>query len=626
MNRRIPAAVLVLACLQVCMAEQDSVEDGNPRDRTPIFRAGLLSDTHITDDPASLRLVRQAMALFDREGVDLVCHLGDLADVYSPQGFVEYRRVIEETFRDRVPETYYAFGGHDRNRYTLKPGETNREETVWSAMRQVFKVTHGLYDIREHAGYPFVIIQEYLDENRARRLVEKAVADYPGRPVFVLMHEPAWNTTYDSVGWGNVAMRRICDDFPQVVHLSGHAHGCNRNERMIWQGRFTEVNVGCLDKWGGVIANVDRRTWGKLDDGVLTMEVYADRIVFRRFSVTTGKEYKAENPWTVPLPHDPSSAPFRTSVRQAASPVPDWPEDAHVDVCIARHPSGVRFRVPEAAHPDGTYRYTLQLFSPDGTRVTLQQSLGNFWMGDESRRTKTVSFFLDDAFFSSAGTYRAEVRAEDFFGHKGPPLTVEFAGPCVSSEWREVWRTDNAMRSCSFSDYDWTRRLPRLPEKDDFFTSVDRMPVLELPADALSADDPIGTRYRLEMVLDDRHESNGSWRLDLCRGDDLRPLEATCLLTAEGSAGSVTYVFRFVKTDPGTFPVAVVFSYGMPKARFRVGRLAVSAAGDFADLDVADGEVRRAETHCDSAFACDVQRRAKEAMKQIVRQENCVVR
>jgi hypothetical protein len=35
-------------------------------------------------------------------------------------------------------------------------------------------------------------------------------------------------------------LRKVLDKFPQVISLSGHTHCPLANERMIWQGAFTE--------------------------------------------------------------------------------------------------------------------------------------------------------------------------------------------------------------------------------------------------------------------------------------------------------------------------------------------------------------------------------------------------
>ena len=48
--------------------------------RKPVFRAGLLTDTHIHDKPQTCAHVGKAMEFFAREKVDVICHLGDLAN------------------------------------------------------------------------------------------------------------------------------------------------------------------------------------------------------------------------------------------------------------------------------------------------------------------------------------------------------------------------------------------------------------------------------------------------------------------------------------------------------------------------------------------------------------------
>ena len=84
-------------------------------------------------------------------------------------------------------------------------------------MRKALRASHGLYDVVEFKGYPFVIVQEYMDVKRAEKLLKGAIDRYPDKPVFLLYHEPAMSTTESSAGWGNWAIRRICDRYPRVV-------------------------------------------------------------------------------------------------------------------------------------------------------------------------------------------------------------------------------------------------------------------------------------------------------------------------------------------------------------------------------------------------------------------------
>lgn len=80
-----------------------------------------------------------------------------------------------------------------------------------------------------------------------------------------------------------------------------------RDERAIWQGEFTSVNVGCLQNWGGGLPGSAPTRMQNY--GAVLMEVFANRIVLRRFDVRDRKEYSADAPWVVPWPFDPATAP-----------------------------------------------------------------------------------------------------------------------------------------------------------------------------------------------------------------------------------------------------------------------------------------------------------------------------
>ena len=560
------------------------------RGTKPVFRAGLLTDTHVTDDPKSWGLVRKAMGLFRREGVDLICHTGDLADVYAPKGWEGYRAAIEEAFGDRMPETYYAFGGHDRNGYRLKPGETNREEPVWAEMRARLKADHGLYDIREFRGYRFVIIQEYLDGKRTKELVDRAVKESGGKPVFVLFHEPASDTIGNSVAWGNPVMRDILNGFPSVVHLGGHVHGSNRDERQIWQGEFTEVNLGCLQHWGGECANVSRSAVAMADDGVMTMDVYPDAIVFRRFSLTTGEEYRPLDPWTVPLPFDPKTAPCRPDARKAKSRPPLWGKGAQASATWVEEKGfrGYRVTVPEAKHRDGAYRYNAELFAADGRRITLTQRLGPFWKLPESSRSGRIVLDLEDAFLVPKGRYRISVVPEDFFGNRGKALSVEVTAPDFPPRWETLWSGADGMRDLAVNRFVWKKGPVRLtPDADGFVSASDKRhwyPLLtvDFPEGVLPAADPAGTVYRLVFELEVRHERNGTWRFEVQNRTGgaldnfyLPNLPAEPNMTPNGSAGTVTYVEHIRKPNAGPLEMRLAFSYGAPMSRLRFGKVRI---------------------------------------------------
>jgi hypothetical protein len=88
--------------------------------------------------------------------------------------------------------------------------------------------------------------------------------------------------------------------------------------------------------------------------------VYASRIVFRRFDVRDGAECHA--PWTVPWPHDPSSAPYAPANRKDIGRVPSFAADA----VLRAEPSkaedgGVSLSIPSAAGEPRPFAYRVRL-------------------------------------------------------------------------------------------------------------------------------------------------------------------------------------------------------------------------------------------------------------------------
>ena len=550
--------------------------------RKPVFRAGLLTDTHIHDKPQTCAHVGKAMELFAREKVDVICHLGDLANEFAPAGFAEYRACIDRAFGRKPPLTLYAFGGHDRNGYKLQPGEKSREEAVFAIMREKMKFAHELIDTVEFRGYSFVIVQEYFSAWRkeVEERVDKAVAAHPGRPVFVLEHEPAWNTTCDSVVWGNRRMREICERHPEVIHLSGHNHGALRDERSIWQGAFTEINLGCMNAWSGEEANVCTRRddWvSKPGQDVCVMEVYPDEVVFRRFSLFDGAECRPLDPWTIPVPHVPAKAPYAPVARKARSKAPVWPKGAAVTAIWqdAGKFRGFAVSVPNARHREDPFRYTAELFAQEKgkwTRVTVKERMGEFWKLPESARSAAVLFEFPDGYFLSNGKYRFVIRPMDFYGNFGKPLSAEVTAPAFEPAAERVWSAADPMSCCSFSTHSWgSDRKPCAVGTDGFVDLARDMASIDLPAEAtIAADVPVGTDFRLSYTLDDRHADNTGWLVQNENAESGKRLGFRYIQSVQGSAGPVRYVTYLTKKESGPLPVRIGLMYGDRGARLRL--------------------------------------------------------
>ena len=548
--------------------------------KRPLFRVGLLTDTHIHDNPKSCDRVEKAMRLLKREKVDVICHLGDLANEFAPHGFEEYRRQLDLAFGDKTPLTLYAFGGHDRNGYKLKPGEKNREESVFAIMREKMKIPHDLCDIVDFKGYKFVILQEYFSLKTAEELVEKAIAaNRPGRPVFVLEHEPAWNTTCDSVVWGNRKILSVLSKHPEVVHFSGHNHCSLRDERTIWQGAFTEVNLGCLDYWGGEEANfaTRRNDWKpKAGHTVAVMDVFPGALVIHRFSINDGAECRPLDPWTLPVPLDATKGAYRPSARKAKSKPPVWTKGAALAVEWKTDGlfRGYTLSFPEAKHRDETFRYTAELFEKKAgawARVTLKERMGEFWKNPGSARSKAITIDFPDGYFTAGGDYRFAVKPMDFYGNFGKPLVVEVTAPDFAAEAEPVWRSAEPMKECRITTHNWGRDRKEVPIGADGFAEVKGdMASVDLPGAAtIAAEEPAGTTYRLSYTLEDEHAEGTGWLVQNENAATGKRLGFRYLQSVQGKAGPIRYVTYLVKPDAAALPVRIGFMYGDRGSRLR---------------------------------------------------------
>ena len=539
----------------------------------PLFRAGLLSDTHINNETESCRLVKLAMELFKREAVEVVIHLGDLADFHAVNGYQEYRRILDKTFGGRDPVFLYAYGGHDGGSYKQRPGDKSRHNGAFCEMREILGFHHEDYDVIAVKGQPFVVFPEYEDVVRVEALFEQVKDKFPDKTPIVLAHDPAKDTIHNSTSWGNYNVRTICERHPGVVHLSGHTHGSNRNELQIWQGAFTEVNCGCLYRWGGgSLAGVNVRELGKRDDGVMVMDVYSDALVFHRFSLETGCEYRPLEPWKVALPTDPKNTPYAPLVRRSRSKPPEWPTNAQVSIDwienAKRFREGYEVRVPAAMHRDGTYLYQFALYANDGngswTLRTRKDGFGEFYVVPEENRKGFAEQYFSTGFFAPGEKLRFVVTPFDFYGNAGKPLVRDIVAAVYAKRPTVIWESANPNVDCVLEFNSWGVGRKPVARGDDGFFPLAAMSDLLLPENAsIPMEDLPNTRYRLTIDMRTVHKSlTGDWQLEPINRKTKAPLYAGMYITPRGDSGLFRYVFEFQKYRREAMPISVAFTYG----------------------------------------------------------------
>ena len=407
----------------------------------PVLRIGIMTDTHVTKRKVSCNLLREALTLFKQKNVDMVVNLGDVSNIYEEPAYKNYRDTVKAVYGDILPNEVFVFANHDRM--------AREKESVWEVFKDVKKqleVKNDFYDEIKLKGYTFLVIPQFVDRAKYIAMLDKAVKENPGKPIFVLDHVPAFDTVFNSQTWGDTRRRPILNKYPQVVQLSGHVHGTLTNELNIWQGEFTAVNAGSLAPWGGEF--VGNEPVGMKSDMVLILEIYPDKLHFRRFFSTTKEEYGADKPWIVPMPFEPKTAPYTIARRKAESPAPDFAADAKINVVCGMREVKVTFPGVNDA-----FRYKVELFKQvDGAwkRYARKDYVSEF-MKPVAKRSATVTQKLDIGYFESGKEYQVKITPVNFFDKEGKSITGSFTVKKRAAD-KVVFESKNPMKELAFMD------------------------------------------------------------------------------------------------------------------------------------------------------------------------------
>ena len=539
----------------------------------PLLRIGVMTDTHVGKTKTSCSRARLAYELFRDIGVDMIVNDGDVADHHYPTGYVAYREMVEETFAGvspaRRPKELFVYAWHDAFDYRNHPrGDAGKDAPeAFAEMQELLKSPNGPYAEGEVKGYPYVVIPQFyengtVDWARFDRMLAAAVAAHPGKPVFVFAHVPPLGTT--RTGRGDAEKRKVLDRYPQAINISGHTHGSLRDERAIWQGGFTSVNAGCLQRWGGGLPGSAPREMEEY--GVVLVEVFADRIVFRRFDVRDRSEYSAASPWIVPWPFDPATAPFRPEVCSAAAPVPAFAPGAAISVSADADPfKALVVSFPCTAGVVRPYAYRVELSRRDASGAwaafARRDLYGDFWQR-EADRPAVVEQTFGAPYFEEGREYRLAVTPRNSWGREGKSIERVFTAARPARDGKLVWESSDPMKDCPFRK--GLAGNSAYAAQDGFF-ALERAAQARLvfPDGVWKA--PKGTRFRFTVDMQTVQGEGPCWTMVL---RNRTPLENAVprIATPSGDSGVQRYVMEFTKRN-------AAFSYALLVREGGVGRI-----------------------------------------------------
>lgn len=541
----------------------------------PLFRMGVMTDTHVGKTIDSCSRVKSALELFKARRVDVVVNNGDIADHFYPSGYRALREVYNSVYANpsERPREIWVYAWHDA--YAFKKG-AHRDETAkysqeaFAEVRRLLEASDPVTASFSFRGVPMLVFNQYDVPETFERMVSEAVAANPGKPIFVFSHVPPSGTVYNSWNWGSRFQREIYDRFPQVVDFSGHVHGSLRNDLFIWQGNFTVVNSGCLQEWGGIPVNDDSNV-GKQEYGVLTVDVFPSRLLIRRFDVRDGSEIEPDSPWNVALPFSAATAAYTPDRKKARAAVPQYPDGSRLEAKSGRD-GMVTLSFPEV-HGDVRsfiHRAEIERREADCSwrRFAVRETFGDYHLKNREQERRIV---FQSGYFTPGEKIRFTVHPLNAYGVAGKPLVAEYAVP-PQDDWRTVVGADGLSDGFRFVR---NAKGDSVTADADGFYRPRTEAFLLMKSDAFAAKG--GGRFRLVCDLDMRQDEEGSmWELSVVDAVSGRSL-TRAVHTMPGAPGVLRHVFEFARPQGAVGDLALKFRRGATsRVRFVHVRLDMS--------------------------------------------------
>lgn len=226
----------------------------------PVIRFAVCSDIHLDGDENQKNAIR-LREMFDdlysysessntHKSLDAVLVAGDFTGKGDAAEYEIFKKIINNSKRDKT-ELLCVLGNHEFIKYRDKDASVGYDiyKKFINEEIDIHKVINGYHFI----GVSYDIDGKKFTDKIAwlKKQLEEARKDNPDKPIFVFQHPHPFATVYGSINWGDTAIRKALNKFPEVIDFSGHSHYAPSDPRSVWQGRFTAVGCGSLSAFMG---------------------------------------------------------------------------------------------------------------------------------------------------------------------------------------------------------------------------------------------------------------------------------------------------------------------------------------------------------------------------------------
>lgn len=283
--------------------------------QTPLLTFQIITDTHVTADPAHEYNLNFGRALQDlaihAQGSSGIMHIGDITDHGFPEEYEEVQRIIQ-LYQAELPQIRYTLGNHDVGlghwesrlaMYTSRTGMPGPYHDHWiGGYHFIFLGTEeGLPTFCNLSDGQLRWLDKKLGEvapdkrgpgGQIKPDLELSSAASPENPVFLFLHQPLKDTvagSLESQEWYGVTqdkeLRSILEKYPQTLLFTGHTHWELEVDNTIYPGSGETATMFNAASVAYLWTNADERKTGSQG---FYIEVYPDKVLVRGRDFTAG--------------------------------------------------------------------------------------------------------------------------------------------------------------------------------------------------------------------------------------------------------------------------------------------------------------------------------------------------
>ncbi len=391
-----------------------------------MLKVGIISDVqgYAFPEDWGMHNCEKAIRKLAEKGIDVLLMAGDLADHGDDTTPLEYYQgILKRYFGEKMPVQVNCAGNHD---FWGHPGEGSRsQEKIYDDFCRIAGDETADPICKTVGGYDFIAfstdkVRDYSEEDCEKLLrpaIEAAVRRDPGKPVFVVTHYQPTDTVTGSITSGRTGLRKVMNDYPQVVSFSGHTHCPLEDERCIWQGEFTAINTASLsyacveDKCENLTGPI--LPFAREAVQFMYMEIHEDRLEIHRYNAEDEHEI---GQWDVALPYDPANPVYAFDRRERTAP--EFPENT---MLYLRIDYGFTYLLFEGA---GAHFYRL-VITEDGEQkpMEFQYIAPDFYRLLRNRDPRQI-YKIPRNTIKAGKWYTFEVYPVDTFGLTGKPIRL----------------------------------------------------------------------------------------------------------------------------------------------------------------------------------------------------------